>query len=239
MDSALAVLAAAVATWFAAELFVAWRTRPRLHAEIWSVAFAAYAIATWALAAGLLLGWSPFVFRVFYFFGAVANIPLLAAGSIALYNEKAGRRSLTVITLWLLFGFFSVFLAPLNSLPGAGIPEGSEVFGFTFMIDALTLPGPRLFAAVSGAVGTLIVVGFAAVSIARFWGKDRRRAVGNIFIVGGALVPALGGSLTAIGESAALSLSLAIGITMLWWGYRLASGGLEREVGRPTHEDQR
>ncbi|MGI9586321.1 MAG: hypothetical protein ACR2N7_12105, partial [Acidimicrobiia bacterium] len=154
MDSVLAVIAACIATWFAAELFVAFRKRPRLHAEIWSAAFAAYAIATWALAVGLLMGWSPFVFRVFYYFGAVANIPLLAAGSIALFNEKAGRRALTVITLWLVFGFFAVFLAPFRSAPGDGIPEGSEVFGFTFMIDALTLPGPRLFAAVSGAVGT-------------------------------------------------------------------------------------
>jgi hypothetical protein len=230
VDSLLAVFAAGIATWFAMELFAGFRRQPRLHAEVWSVAFAAYAIATWALAAGLFLGWSPFVFRVFYFFGAVANIPLLAAGSIALFNEKAGRRALTVITLWLVFGFFAVFLAPFSSTPGDGIPEGSEVFGFTFMIDALMLPGPRFFAAVSGAVGTLIVVGFALVSIGRFWRDDRRRALGNLLIVGGALVPAFGGSLTAIGESSALSLSLAVGITMLWLGYRLASGGLQRQV---------
>ena len=33
---------------------------------------------------------------------------------------------------------------------------------------------------------------------------------------------------------------LAMGITMLWWGYRLASGsGLRREVERPTHKKER
>ncbi|MGI9585908.1 MAG: hypothetical protein ACR2N7_10000, partial [Acidimicrobiia bacterium] len=164
---------------------------------------------------------------------------LLAAGSIALFNEKAGRRALTVITLWLVFGFFAVFLAPFSNAPGDGIPEGSEVFGFTFMIDALTLPGPRFFAAVSGAVGTLIVVGFALASIARFWASDRRRALGNVLIVGGALVPAFGGSLTAIGESSALSLSLAVGITMLWLGYRLASGQLVRSPDSATLKNQR
>ena len=37
------------------------------------------------------------------------------------------------------------------------------------------------------------------------------------------LVPAFGGSLTALGESAALAVSLAIGIILLRAGYRMAS----------------
>ncbi len=221
----LSFIAASIATWFARELFVSWRSRKRLHAEIWTSAFGAYALATWALVVGLAFGWSSFNFRSFYFFGAIANIPLLAAGSIALASERAGRAALRVTTLWIVLGFFATFLAPfVGALPPSGIPEGSDVFGFTFSIDALTLPGPRMFAAISGALGTVVVVGLSLATAIRVRRRNPQLARGNLLIVAGVLVPALGGSLTALGESAALSVSLAVGIILLWWGYRLASG---------------
>jgi len=224
MDVLLAVIGATIATAFAVQLFVTWRIRKRLHAEIWVVAFGAYAVATWSLAHGLAFGWTSISFRTFYFLGAIANISLLAVGSLALWRESAGRRALTPVSLWLVFGFFATFLAPfVTSLPVEGIPEGSEVFDFTFMIDALTLPGPRLFAAISGAIGTIVIVGFAAVSAVRAWRTNRRLAYGNLLIVGGVLAPAFGGSLTALGESSALAISLAVGITLLWFGYRWAT----------------
>jgi hypothetical protein len=191
---------------------------------VWSIAFAAYAIASWALVAGLGLGWSSVSFRSFYFFGAIANIPLLAAGSIALVvSEKAARRFLNPTALWVLFGFFATFLAPfVEPLPGIGIPDGSDVFGFTFALEALTLPGPRMFAAISGAVGSIIIILLSIVTIVGTFGSNRRLANANVLIIAGTIVPALGGTLTALGESETLSLSLMIGITLLWLGYRRA-----------------
>jgi len=232
VDLTLSLIASGIASWFAIELYASWRLRPRLHAEIWMLAFAAYAVASWSLAFGLLLGWTSFTFRSFYFFGAIANIPLLAAGSVALANERAGRVAMRIVTLWLVFGFFATFLAPfVNPLPPSSIPEGSAVFDFTFAIEALNLPGPRLFAAISGAVGTLVVVGLALVTSIRSWSTNRRLAQGNILIIAGVAAPALGGSLTALGESAVLSVSLALGITLLWLGYRMASSA--RTSDRP------
>ncbi len=226
MDVLLSVGGAAIATVFAFQLFTSWRERKRLHAEIWAIAFAAYATATWALAFGLGLGWTSFSFRIFYYLGAIANITLLAVGSVALWREKAARRVLPFAYLWLVFGFFATFLAPFAEvLPSEGVPEGSEVFEFTFAIEALTLPGPRLFAAISGAVGSSVIIGFAVVSAVRSWQSNRQLAYGNLLIVAGVLFPAFGGSLTALGESSALAVSLAIGVTLLWWGYRLASRG--------------
>ena len=126
MDVVLAVIGAAIATAFAVQLFITWCVRKRLHAEIWVVAFGAYAVATWSLAHGLAFGWTSISFRAFYFLGAIGNISLLAVGSLALWRESAGRRALTPVSLWLVFGFFSAFLSPfVTSLPGAGIPEGS------------------------------------------------------------------------------------------------------------------
>lgn len=227
MSVLLAALGAGLATGFAFELFRGWRVRKRLHAEIWAIAFGAYAVATWALAFGLAFGWTSISFRTFYFLGAIANITLLAVGSVALWRESAARRMMSAVSIWLVFGFFATFLAPFVApLPAEGVPEGSEVFDFTFMIEALTLPGPRLFAAISGAIGTIVIIGFAVVSAVRAWRPNRTLAYGNLLIVVGVLVPAFGGSLTALGESSALAVSLAIGITLLWWGYRLASRGV-------------
>lgn len=232
MDALLALIGASVATWLATELTRSWKNRKRLHAEIWALAFAAYALATWALAFGLWFGWTSFGFRSFYFLGAIANIPLLAAGSIALHSRRWGQRSLNVTALWLVFGFFATFLAPFTEmLPASGIPDGSDVFGFTFTLEALTLPGPRMFAAISGAVGTIIVVGLAIVTVVRSWTPRRRLAYGNLLIVAGTIVPATGGSLTALGDSAALSITLTIGIILLWAGYTMASG-VPRQASR-------
>jgi hypothetical protein len=229
MDLIFSLIAAVVATVFATSLYLSWRKRRRLHAEVWALAFGAYALASWALVIGLGVGWSNVSFRLFYFFGGIANIPLLAVGSIALVvSEKAARRFLTPTTLWIVFGFFSTFLAPfVNPLPEEGIPEGSEVFDFTFMIDALTLPGPRVFAAVSGGVGTIVIIGLALVTIIRVFRSNRELAYANMLIIAGTLVPALGGTLTALGESAVLSLSLMVGITLLWLGYRKAVAARE------------
>lgn len=220
MDVLLSTVGAVIATGFAVQLFATWRERKRLHAEIWAIAFGAYAVATWALAFGLGFGWTSVSFRMFYYLGAIANITLLAVGSVALWRESAANRIRPIVSLWLVFGFFATFLAPFVSpLPAEGIPEGSEVFDFTFMIESLTLPGPRLFAAISGGVATIVIIGFAVVSAVRSWRTNRRLAYGNLLIVGGVLVPAFGGSLTALGESSALAISLAIGISLLWLGY--------------------
>ena len=224
MDVLLSIIGASVATWLAIELLRAWRRSRRLHAEIWAIAFGAYALAMWALAIGLGFGWTSFNFRLFYFLGAIANIALLAAGSIALHSVTWGKRALNVTALWLVFGFFATFLAPFTeALPTSGIPEGSEVFGFTFMIETLTLPGPRMFAAISGAVGSIIIIVRAGITVVRSWNSMRRLAYGNLLIVAGVLVPATGGSLTALGQSAALSLTLTVGILLLWWGYKMAA----------------
>lgn len=233
MDLAFSILAALVASALTIELFLSWRKRPRLHAEIWSMAFAAFALGSWALVAGLWFGWTSVSYRLFFFFGAIATIPLLATGSIALVvGERAGRRALTPTALWLVLGFFATFLAPIESaLPSSGIPDGSEVFEFLFAIEALTLPGPRFFAAVSGGVGSVIIVGLATVTIVRNWSSNRRMVEANAMIAAGTLVPAFGGTLTALGESETLSLTLMVGVILLWAGYHRAASARETPVG--------
>ncbi len=226
MNVVVAAVAALVAAWFAVRLYVAHRDRHRLHLLVWSVAMAMFATATAALAGGLQFGWSPAIFRLFYLLGAIVNIPLLAAGSVALVlGESAGRRFTAGVIGFTVAGALAVVTAPLaGSLAGVEVPEGSELFDFTVAVGGFSVPGPRVFAVIAGAVGTTIVVVLAGLSAVRWWRAERRRSVANLFIVGGMLGPALGGSLTALGEGGGLAMSLLVGAVLLYTGFVMASG---------------
>ncbi len=228
-QTALAAVAAVFATGFALELFTSYKKRPRAHALVWTGAMAAYALATWALVIGLGFGWTEASFKAFYFLGAIANVPLLAAGSVYLVlGDRIGRWFLTGALVWIGLGFVLVTTSPLSgALDAGGIPEGRDLFGAV---------GPRVVAAVSGAVGTIVIVGLAIYSAVRFWNVNRRLATGNVLIMLGVLAPAFGGTLTGLGESSGLAYSLLVGAVLLWSGYRVASGS-RRPKTTPTARD--
>ncbi|MFQ5554563.1 MAG: hypothetical protein ACE5GC_04235 [Acidimicrobiia bacterium] len=228
MDLALALLAALVATGFAIELAWGYRSRPRPHTAAWAVAFSLYAAATWALVAGLGAGWSDTTFRVFYYFGAIATVPLLALGAVYLVlGDGAGRLTRDFVLIFLAAAAWVTMTAvPGRAIEDVGIPEGSEVFEIPVneIQGGVTLPSPRLFAAIAGGVGSLTVIGLGTWSIARNLRSDPRRSLGTALIVVGTLAPATGGSLTALGEGEAFALTLLVGVVLLWIGYRVSSG---------------
>lgn len=222
MDQLLAVLAALAATGLVADLLRAYRSRPRPHIGAWALALTLYAIATWALVVGLVLGWSSPVFRLFYGLGAILNVPFLGIGSAYLVlGETAGRRLLEWFSVAGAFALFITFTAPFVApLAADGLPAGSDVFA-----DIATVgpAGPRFYAVLFNVVGTLLLVGLAGWSAVRFWRTNRRLVGGNVLIVFGGLFPAFGGSLFAVGETSAFALSLFFGAALLWAGFRVAS----------------
>lgn len=225
MDGALALIAAVLASGFAVDLWRSQARRPRFHALAWAMAMSMYAVATWTLAWGLLWGWTDTSFRVFYFLGAVVNIPVLALGSIALvHGEAAGRRFVGFLIPFFALAAWSTMVAPaVGEIGEIGVPEGSAVFQQGMIDDpgVPPIPSPRTFAAIAGGMGTLIVIGLAALSAIRRR-SDRNAVSGNLLIILGTLAPAFGGSLTALGEGGAFAISLLVGAALLWAGYRVA-----------------
>ncbi|MGH8952721.1 MAG: hypothetical protein ACRDX9_15040 [Acidimicrobiia bacterium] len=217
MDSALALLAALAATFFAADLWLDYRRRPRPHIAAFATGMSMFAIATWAFFLGLTVGWTGPMYRTFYLFGAILNIPFLALGSMFLV---VGKRSghVMAIALGALAAISTTLTATVpfaNPLPETGVPH--DVFGSGF--------GPRLFAIIGGATGSTILIALALVSVFRFWKKNRNIVWGNLLIVAGTLAAASGGTGLALGESSAFALSLLAAVTLIWAGYRVASGG--------------
>lgn len=216
MDPVLSAAAALAATVFAIDLWLDYRKRPRPHIAAYGTGITMFAVATWALFVGVTFGWTGGVYRTFFLFGAVLNIPFLALGSMFLV---VGKRSGHVMTI--VLGAFTAISTTLvmtasfqNPLPASGIPHDIFAVGF----------GPRLFAIIAGAGGSVILIGIALTSVVRFWKRNRPVVAGNALIVAGVASAAWGGTGLALGDSGAFSLSLLLAVTFIWAGYRVASG---------------
>lgn len=222
MDTTLALLAALAATAFSVDLWVNYSRRPRPHIASYGTGMTMFAIATWAFYAGITFGWSGPIYRTFFLFGAILNIPFLALGSMFLVaGKKAGH------TFAVFLGAFTAISTTLtttvpfaNPLPETGVPHDIFATGF----------GPRLFAIIGGAMGSTILIVLSLVSIFRFWKKNRPLVWGNLLIVAGTFAAASGGTGLALGESSAFAVSLLVAVTLIWAGYRVASG---RRQGTP------
>ena len=216
MDEILSTAAALAATFFAVDLWRDYRRKPRTHIAAYGAGITMFALATWALVVGVIWGWTGPVYRTFFLFGAVLNIPFLALGSMFLV---VGRRSGHVMTI--VLGALTAIATTMGTpnpfqkpLPPLGIPHDMFAGGF----------GPRLFAIIGGAGGSTILIALALVSLVRFWKKSRAVVWGNALIVAGVAAAAWGGTGLALGDSGAFSLSLLLAITLIWAGYRVASG---------------
>ena len=244
MVTGLAFLATAIASLFAESTFVRWTERRTAHLAAWTVALAMFAGASAALAVGVSTGWDTGTFRVFYLLGAVLNVPWLALGTLSLlWHSAVGiRRTRAALVFFTGLGTGVVLSAPMEAVSGTTIPVGSDVFGAF----------PRVLAAVGSGVGAVVILGGACWSGARYLrdrsappplvdpasgassGADRRgrsaprgaRLAGaNALIALGTLVLSSGGLVQGIvGHDEAFTLSLAVGITVIYAGFLTAEG---------------
>ena len=219
MDTTLAMIAAIAASAFCLDLVLDYRRKPRPHVAAYAAGIGMFAIATWALAIALATGWTPVSYRIFFLFGAVLNIPVLALGSMFLVvGPRAGH------TMTILVGGFAAISTTLvttvdfeRALPASGVHPDV----FPAISDGF---GPRLLAAIGGGTGTIILVALALVSVFRFRKKMPRIVAGNGLILTGTLVAAWGGSGLALGEDAGFVISLFAAAVLLWLGYRVTKG---------------
>jgi hypothetical protein len=230
MVAGLAFLATAVASLFAEATLVRWTQRRSAHLAAWTIALAMFALASAALAVGVSTGWDRGTFRVFYLFGAVLNVPWLALGTVCLlFGAETGRK-----VRWFLV-FFSglaagvVLSAPMGAVAGTAIPVGSDVFGAF----------PRVLAAAGSSIAALVIFGGAITSAVRY-ARDRRNArlaAANLLIAIGVLILSSGGLIQGlVGHDEAFTLSLAIGITVVYLGFLVAEGRRTAPDDQPGDE---
>ena len=200
VDALLAFAAALITLRLSADLVRRYRVgRFPAHAA-WAAALAAFALASGALAWGAAAGWSEPAFRVYYLGGALLSAALLGTGSLLL----SGRRRVALVALVYVGLAVGVALA----MPLAGDLSGSDVPDAR---DVLDLWPARVLAIVGNALGTLAVVLVAVTSF-------RRRPLGNVLILAGVCVAALGSALGGLGVGA-LAPMLALAAVLLYAGF--------------------
>ena len=214
------LLAAAVAAAFAVLLGIQYVSRRRPYQGIWTLALLMFAAASFAVFLGVLDGWSSGDYRVFWLFGAVLNVPYLAAGELFLLIRR--RSPITVLLLVLLFGTaFAVSRVRTAHIVGAALdsdlPSGADVFAR----DGFALTLARLYSFPAYA----ILLAGTAWSAGRMRGKPalHDRFAGTLGIAVGATVVAAGSAFAATGNSVGFSITLAAGVTFMFWGFLRAS----------------
>jgi hypothetical protein len=215
------LLAALIALSFAGLLMRQWFARRRTYQAIWAVALLMYAVACFEVFLGGVGGWTSGEFRVYWLLGAVLNVPFLALGELELLVKHKGvRTAIYAITVFVTaYAIARVRTAGIHAAAlTQDLPSGKEVFGDGTAAHRL----PQLISIPAYAV----LVGGAVWSAMRMRGRVdlRDRFVGTLLIALGATVIAgFGSAFAALGYLAAFTISLLVGIAIMFWGFLRAS----------------
>jgi hypothetical protein len=227
MVTALAFVATAVASLFAESVLVRYTQRRTPHLLAWTVALALFALASATLSVGVSTGWDAAAFRIFYLLGAVLNVPWLALGTVyLLYGPEIGRRAHWALVFFSGLATGVMLSTDVHPLRGTEIPVGSDV------LEAF----PRALAGIGSGVGAIVIIAGAVYSAARY-ARDRqapnrgRLAASNALIALGTLVLSSGGLVQGfLGHDEAFTLSLALGIGVIYAGFLVAESRREARV---------
>jgi hypothetical protein len=207
---------------FAYFVFKRYFLRRGLHLLLWGIGMVFYGIGGLCEAANIVVGWQPLIFRLWYLFGAILVAAWLGQGTVYLL---VGRRLAHILMILLgmasLFAAVQLFNAQLDpARMTASLHTGSELSG-----QAIVSPGVRVLTPFFNFYGTLTLVGGAIWSAVTFWRKRilLHRAIGNVFIAVGAILPAFGGTFSRFGIYGALYWSELLGAVLMFIGFLRAT----------------
>lgn len=210
-------IATLVSTIFAIQLLTTWAHRHQLSHLAWGIAMTMFAVASLAVASGVGGGWDPTLYRVYWLFGATLNVPYLALGSVALLGKrKVSALMMLLVLAATLIAMVTVAVATAHfpATPPKQIPRGSAVWGKGTFVAQLG----RYMSIPAYVIVVLIAV---VTSLGRRLPLARKR--GNWLIALGATITATGGPMARYGRGAVFSVLLAVGITVMFLGFRLAT----------------
>jgi hypothetical protein len=234
--SLLAILplcSALVSFVFAAFVFRRYLKRRGPHLLLWTIGMIFYGIGGFCEAYYSFLGWNPLIFRMWYLFGAILVAAWLGQGTVYLLaRPRAALISMVVLGLGSLYALARVAGAELDpALMTSSLHTGSELSG-----HAIVSAGVRTLTPFFNLYGTVTLVGGALYSAFIFWRKRvlLHRAIGNVLIAMGAILPAFGGSFSRFGISGALYISELLGAVLLFIGFVRATTPISEKREAPA-----
>jgi hypothetical protein len=225
VEAVLPACAAGLCLTLAVSMLRRYLRRWRPHELIWSVTFTAFGLAATAELYGELVGWTPWLARLYYLAGASLSVGFLAAGTLYLLVPRPiARVGLLVVLVQSAFMVVLVARAPVD-------PDAIRLAGWS----ALTKDGNlRALALTINVLGTIVVVGGTLGSAYALWVVGRSaRALGVLLIGLGTLTVAAGGSLTRYGHHL-LYGPMVLGMLMIFIGYRRANAASAKSLVTDT-----
>ena len=228
-------LAALVALVFAAMLFRRFVRSRRSYLALWAIALLMYAVASGVVALGALNGWTTMEFRVYWALGAVLNVPFLAQGELELLIRSRWVRFALYVVLAFVIAYTIARVRTATVHVDAlaeQLPSGKEVFGDGTSAHRL----PQLVSIPA----YVVLLGGTLWSAWRMRGRPelRDRFWGTLLIaLGATVIAAFGSAFAALGELLPFSVSLLLGVTVMFAGFVRASAGTRPSA--PRRPDRR
>jgi hypothetical protein len=218
---------------FAIAVFRRYQYKKGPHLLFWGIGLILYGLGTLTEVV-LSFTFSPLALKVWYLSGAMLTAAWLGQGTVFLLIRKRGVATtlaggLAVVSL-LAAGL--ILAAPITSAAGsyqvtqAISAQYKDILVRSSLITLLTI--------LLNIYGTITLVGGALYSAFLFWRKKVliNRLLGNIFIAGGALMPAMAGSFVKAGLVDLLYLSEFLGVVLMYIGFLQATA--TKPVDTPT-----
>ncbi|MEP6903618.1 MAG: hypothetical protein ABJA66_17985 [Actinomycetota bacterium] len=209
------ILTTIFSAYFFTEIIRRYRLKGGTHLLWWGIGVFTYGLGTFLESLITLLGNSPVLNKSWYVAGAILGGYPLAQGSVYLHLKKRHANILSAITLpFIVFASIMVFLSPLNlELLESYRPSGAS----------LEWQWVRLLTPFINTYSAIFLIGSAFWSAIRFTKIEngKNRAIGNILIAIGAILPGIGGGMAKAGMVEALYIGEFIGILLIYAGYRV------------------
>jgi hypothetical protein len=217
------LVATLISAAFAVTLWVQYRAKPRPYLLAWSVALGVYALAALTEVIGAAAGWNPLLYRLYYLFGGITVVGILALGSVYLLAPRFGRTALAALLTLAAIGLVGILGASLQVglLDTHQVPS-TDVIKLqhgVFNVAAI------LMAAILNIVGSVILIGGAVWSFFSMLlrGAPPSRLAGNILIAGGAFIVAGASTLFRLFHVYDLFyVGQAIGVLVMFGGFLAA-----------------
>jgi glucan phosphoethanolaminetransferase (alkaline phosphatase superfamily) len=213
MSIVLPLAATIVSLIFAATVLDQYFARRKAFQFVWAIGLFMFALSSgsafWIEAWGL----NETAYQLWYLFGAVLVAAYLGMGTLYLLVWRSIAHIIMAILLVASFyAAFQVFTATILDL------------GALLGLSGEAMPGDvRLLTPFFNIFGTIALVGGAAYSAWVFWRRRAmpHRVVSNILILVGAMLPAMGGTLSRfdVSSAAAHGLLILLGVTIIFIGF--------------------
>lgn len=188
-----------------------------MHLLWWGAGIVLYGVGTLTESWVTLVGWHPYVFKLWYISGALLGGALLAQGTVYLLaRPKVAQRWTRALIVAVTVASTAVILSPLNHTLVQPHHLSGKVFEWQWV---------RYFSPFINTYAFIFLVGGAVISAMRYKKspKTRHRYLGNIFIAVGALLPGIGGTFTRLGYTEVLYVTEFIGLVLIYNGFLLST----------------